>query len=91
MKLAVYAGDRRQNHLVLTASCMQPSNACEHLYGPMRFLGTVVLDQSLLDAISQPVSRLTDDLEFVVHCERAARAVHTLINREAETGGPAHC
>lgn len=88
MKLAVYAGERRQHQLVLTADCMQPSRACENLYGPMRFLGTVLLDESLLPAISHPVSTLTGDLEFVVHGQRAARSVRALIERGDWAGLP---
>ena len=88
MRLAVYSPAGEALPLVLTPECMQPSMAIEHEHGHMCLKGTVSLDESLLPAISHPVSPGAGDLEYVVRDEVSARALQALLDHPPESEPP---
>ncbi len=81
MRLAIYAPADMSFPLILAPECMQPSLDCEHRYGQLRLVGKVVLDETVVQALTQDVSPTTGSIEYVVTSKTAARAVEAIMER----------
>lgn len=88
MKLAIYAPANTTLPMILAPECMQPSLGCEQRYGQLRLVGTVSLDDSVVQAFGESISPVTGNIEYLVNSETARAAVKALMERAHEAQHP---
>lgn len=81
MKLAIYAPVNAPFPMILAPECMQPSLACEQRYGQLRLVGTVNLEDSVIQAFGESISPVTGNIEYLVNSDTARAAVEALMER----------
>lgn len=81
MQITVYQTRLQPATLIATPGTRGPSAESEQKHGPLRFVGTIEIDEALLPAITQAGPATTVGADWVIEEKYGARYVNALLKR----------